>query len=347
ILVTDRDLALISAVRTELPHVKHQFCVWHIEQNIIKNLNSKLKDKFIAFNKDFKAVMVKAPYDNMWSYCYTNKNVNYGVRTTQQSEATNAHLKRLLSHSAPLSKLVNALEKLARHQLQSSQYQQYRIRGKQYNIAASYDINKQNVGLFQVYRNEDHKHTIYQTDAGYVCSFNYNTQFSLSCRHIFTVHIASKKVMNVNYIGARWIVSPAGFNTPQAENLNHLNENLVNNNEFESEFLPFSNHNINEISDQQKHHRSTVNLLKAIKAISNQVGYIEINSILAHFVDQLNSKYPLLQDDIGNPPITKTKERPNSTKCKKIGAEYATKKTYICGVCNNSGHNSRSCLQKL
>ncbi|CAG8466409.1 11336_t:CDS:1 [Cetraspora pellucida] len=58
-LLTNKDLAFMSAVRTKLPHVKHQLCVWHIEQNIIKNLNNKLKDKFIAFNKDFKEVMFK------------------------------------------------------------------------------------------------------------------------------------------------------------------------------------------------------------------------------------------------------------------------------------------------
>ncbi|CAG8663452.1 7299_t:CDS:1, partial [Racocetra fulgida] len=41
----------------------------------------------------------------------------------------NTHLKRLLGHTAPLPELINALEKLSRHQLQNSQYQQYRLRG--------------------------------------------------------------------------------------------------------------------------------------------------------------------------------------------------------------------------
>ncbi|CAG8743303.1 14827_t:CDS:2, partial [Cetraspora pellucida] len=334
-LVTDRDLALISAVRTELPHVKHQLCVWHIEQNIIKNLNSKLKDKFIAFNKDFKAVMVEAVEEKF--------NILWDCLLTEYSETSSY----IMEQWKPYDNIIRQQcpELLVDISMVVSDFV-YTLFLEQYNMAASYDINKQNVGLFQVYRNEDHKHTIYQTDAGYICFCNYNTQFSLPCHHIFTVHIADKEVMNVNYIGARWIVSLAESNTPQIENLNHLNENLVNNNEFESEFLPFSNHDINEISDQQKHHRSTVNLLKDIEAISNRVSHIKINSTLAHFVEQLNSKYPLLQDDIGDPPIAKTKGRLNSSKRKKIGAEHATKKNYICDVCNNSEHNSRSCPQK-
>ncbi|CAG8557051.1 14018_t:CDS:2, partial [Cetraspora pellucida] len=312
-LITDRDLALISAVRTKFN------ILWDCLLTEYSKMSSYMMEQW-------------KPYDNMWAYCHTNKNVNYGSSQYQQYCIHGSIRQQCLELLVDILMVVSDFV--------------YTLLLEQYNMAASYDINKQNVGLFQVYRNEDHKHTIYQTDTRYICSCNYNTQFSLPCRHIFTVHIADKKVMNVNYIGARWIVSLAGSNTPQIENLNHLNENLVNNNEFGSEFLPFSNHDINEISDQQKHYQSTVNLLKDIEAISNQVGHIEINSTLAHFVEQLNSKYPLLQDDIGDPLIAKTKGRLNSSKHKKIGAEHATKKNYICGVCNNSGYNSRSCSQK-
>ncbi|CAG8481984.1 17700_t:CDS:2 [Cetraspora pellucida] len=56
-LLTDREHALISAVQTEAPHIKHQLCIWHVEQNIIRNLNHKLKERFISFIKDFKVVM--------------------------------------------------------------------------------------------------------------------------------------------------------------------------------------------------------------------------------------------------------------------------------------------------
>ncbi|CAG8744611.1 6170_t:CDS:2, partial [Racocetra fulgida] len=68
------DLALISAVRSKLSHVKHQLCIWHVEQNIVKNLHNKLKDKFIAFNKDFKAAMFETKekqFENQWNCLLT------------------------------------------------------------------------------------------------------------------------------------------------------------------------------------------------------------------------------------------------------------------------------------
>ncbi|CAG8608103.1 7055_t:CDS:2, partial [Racocetra persica] len=62
-ILTDKDLALLSAIRTEMSHVKHQLCTWHVEQNIVKNLSGKLKDKFVAFSKDFKVIMTETVED--------------------------------------------------------------------------------------------------------------------------------------------------------------------------------------------------------------------------------------------------------------------------------------------
>ncbi|CAG8744605.1 6169_t:CDS:1, partial [Racocetra fulgida] len=213
-------------------------------------------------------------------------------------------------------------------------------------MAGSYDIKKQDTNLLQVYCDENNKHTIYQTDIRYSCSCDYNKQFSLLWRHVLAVHIADKKSIDVNYIGARWIISTAGFTIPQPEKENNFTGNLIDNNEPETELLFFSNYNICKISTNQQLHRSTVDLLKDIETISNRVDHIEINSTLARFVEQLNNKYPLSQEDIGDPIIVKTKGRPTSTKRKKIGAEHVTKKMYICGICNDAEHNSRSCPRK-
>ncbi|CAG8460223.1 3404_t:CDS:2 [Cetraspora pellucida] len=48
-ILMNRDSAILPAIRTELLHVKHQICIWHIEQNIVKNLTSKLNNKFVVF----------------------------------------------------------------------------------------------------------------------------------------------------------------------------------------------------------------------------------------------------------------------------------------------------------
>ncbi|CAG8663472.1 7300_t:CDS:2, partial [Racocetra fulgida] len=70
----------------------------------------------------------------------------------------------------------------------------------------------------------------------------------------------------------------------------------------------------------------THNLLKDIESISNRMEHIKINSTLACFVEYLNSEFSLLQEDIKDPIVVKTKERPSGTKCKKTGAEHAIKK---------------------
>ncbi|CAG8724513.1 19312_t:CDS:1, partial [Racocetra persica] len=81
--------------------------------------------------------------------------------------------------------------------------------------------------------------------------------------------------------------------------------------------VKFNNMIYNASSNQQKPIKSTVDLLKDIETISNQVDHIEINNILTLFVKQLNRKYLLLQEKIDDPIIAKTKVKPSGTKYKK------------------------------
>ncbi|KAF0531626.1 protein far1-related sequence 5-like [Gigaspora margarita] len=155
------------------------------------------------------------PYESMWAYSYTNKYVNYGVKTTQQSEDTNLHLKRLLNHAAPLPELVSALNKLTNHQLQRSQYQQYRLRN---SIRQQCPKSLKDVSLL---------HTIYQTDDEYTCSCDYNVQFSLPCRHVLAVYIVNKKALSTDCIGARWIISSAVLNITEEEKENYVADNIT------------------------------------------------------------------------------------------------------------------------
>ncbi|CAG8645960.1 8732_t:CDS:2 [Dentiscutata erythropus] len=316
-ILTDKDPAVLPAISIELPHVKYQFCTWHIEQNIVKNLTSKLNNKFMAFSKDFKLLMMEnndkqfvirwnrlleeypeaknymeqwKPISHMWAYSYTNKNINYGIRTTQRSEASNTHLKHLLGHTAPLPELINMLEKLSRHQLEQSQYQQYRLCETtrqqcpkllkevstfvvdftfallldQFNKAASYNVEKQDMNLFKVFN---------------------------KC-----------KTISINYIGSRWIVPKMNTNNSiQAENLYNDDNSSIN------IAVLSSNYEIHKIPvSQQSVYKSTADLLKEIEVISNRVGYVEINDTLALFVNKLNEQYPLKEADIENPINIKT-----------------------------------------
>ncbi|CAG8786432.1 18875_t:CDS:1, partial [Racocetra persica] len=113
-------------------------------------------------------------------------------------------------------------------------------------------------------------------------------------------------------------------------------------------FTSFTNQSIYNISiDQEKvFAKSTTNLLKEIRTISNRVEHVKINDSFALFVKELNDKYPLSQENIKDPLIAKTKGRPNNTSHNKLNIELATKKTYICSICSSTKHNSRSCPSK-
>ncbi|CAG8623317.1 2752_t:CDS:2, partial [Cetraspora pellucida] len=257
-LLTDREHALISAVRTEALHIKHQLCIWHVEQNIIRNLNHKLKERFILFIKDFKVVMFEF--------------------------------------------IENQFKVLWNHLL------------AEYPEANSYMTDQQKP-LAQI------------------------TQFSLPCHHVLFVHIVNKKVISVGYIGAHWIVSLAKLNTDMSQSEeNNFTEFTTSSsstdfsNKHSNNFLTTINYGTHNMSVKQTSTRSTVELLKDIEAIADRVGHIKINNILASFVEQLNTEYPLLQEDIKDPVLVKTKGRPNSTKHKKTDAEHATKKMYMCSI---------------
>jgi transposase-like protein len=63
VIVTDRDLALVGAVRAEFPDAHKLLCRWHIQQNILKFCRNKFTDGDIDYDsvKNRWDWMVKAP----------------------------------------------------------------------------------------------------------------------------------------------------------------------------------------------------------------------------------------------------------------------------------------------
>ncbi|CAG8743954.1 18528_t:CDS:2, partial [Racocetra persica] len=329
-ILTNRDLAMLPAIRTELSHIKYQLCTWHIEQNIVKNLTSKLSNKFLAFSKDFKLVITETVEDQFtirWDrrlkeYSEVNSNMEQWKSIshimTQHSEASNAHLKRLLGHTVLLLELINITRQQCPELLKNvsiviSDFVYFLLLA-QYNSATLYSVEEQGIGLFKVF-NENRDHIVYRTEIELVCHCDYGLQFSLPCRHIIAVHLTCKESLGVNYIGTRWIISATDTN-----NVIQPKEPYdINNNENSSTtVLSSSNYDACKIQiSKQSIFNSTANLIKEIEAIANRVGHVEINNCLSLFVEKLNNQYPLQQADIGDPTNIKTKERPSNTKCKK------------------------------
>ena len=49
-VITDGDLAMQRAIRLVWPNSSHRLCIWHIEQNIVRNLHDDgVKDNFRYF----------------------------------------------------------------------------------------------------------------------------------------------------------------------------------------------------------------------------------------------------------------------------------------------------------
>lgn len=62
VLVTDRELALIAAIRIHFETAEILLCIWHIEKNVIKTckprFSGKPKEEWDTFMKDWRSVGV-------------------------------------------------------------------------------------------------------------------------------------------------------------------------------------------------------------------------------------------------------------------------------------------------
>ncbi|CAG8552747.1 6243_t:CDS:2 [Cetraspora pellucida] len=365
-ILTDKDLAMLSFIRNELSHVKHQLCIWHLEQNIVKNLTGKLGNRFLAFSKDFKITMMQntekmfktswnyllveypevesymneqwKPLSYAWEYCFTNKNTNYGIRTTQQSEASNAYLKHLLGYTVPFPELINALDKLSCQQLQHSEYQQYHIRGS--TLQQCPELLK----TFQLF-----------------C--NYTTQFSLPCHHIIALYLASQKEITINHIGEHWIVNTSEKTQQIISTINFISTvdsvlpastvdltinsassadststvDLTIDSVSTANFISSTNSTstidltINSVSTTN--FASTTNLVLTTTNSASTTNLISTNNSVSIINNQQVSKntIDLLKEveticNRADPATITTKGRPSSTKRQKTGAKHAIKK---------------------
>ena len=144
---TDSEPGLINAVSQVFPTTHHFYCLFHIWQNIIKHLRSKLGTDFHLFSQAFylcrnalsielfeqkwkymvetfpacNNYMTKTLYANRisWAKCYTPFHFNAGIQSTQSVESFNGIIKKALNSASTLCDVEKAIDK--RHE-QESQY---------------------------------------------------------------------------------------------------------------------------------------------------------------------------------------------------------------------------------
>jgi len=72
VLVTDGDPAVNAAVMVQFPDTFHMHCIWHISQNLPKQLKGKLGSSFDKFMKDFYTArnsLKEEQFNERYYYC--------------------------------------------------------------------------------------------------------------------------------------------------------------------------------------------------------------------------------------------------------------------------------------
>ena len=153
---TDSEPGLINAISQVFPNTPHFYCLYHIWQNVIKNLKGKLGENFYPFSKAFylcrnalsvelfeirwKSMISNFPecerymnrtlYANRisWAKAYMPFHFNAGIQSTQGVESFNAIIKRAVNSASTLCDIEKAIDK--RHQEEAQYCQLTDIKAK-------------------------------------------------------------------------------------------------------------------------------------------------------------------------------------------------------------------------
>lgn len=138
-IFSDRDLAIAGALSDIWPEVFHGSCIWHIHENLIKNLRSKLGPLWTQFMMEFWEVYRMGspatfgiawnrlltnyegaahylmtslyPDHKKWAWAYVGPRFTAGLKTTGRVE--NEHKNYKLIGLGPHSTLIDVFEKLS------------------------------------------------------------------------------------------------------------------------------------------------------------------------------------------------------------------------------------------
>ena len=143
---TDSEPGLINAASHVFPTTPHFHCLFHIWQNIIKHLKSKLDSKFPSFSKAFYlcrntlsielfeqhweammnafpetySYMTRALYTcrSSWARSYTLFQFNGGIQSTQSVESFNSIIKKAVNSASTLCEVEKTINKRHEDELQ-------------------------------------------------------------------------------------------------------------------------------------------------------------------------------------------------------------------------------------
>ena len=157
--VTDGDPAMIAAASVVFPKTHHMQCLFHIYQNLPKNLRSCLGSLYQEFLKDFKEVQrsycesvferrsqdlaeryaAGGKYITMllnrkhtWVKCFTSRHFTAGTQSTQRVESENALIQKAIQSSFSLLQVQEAIEKRLEFESINNRYSIWKTSTLQY-----------------------------------------------------------------------------------------------------------------------------------------------------------------------------------------------------------------------
>lgn len=157
--VTDGDPAMIAAASVVFPKAHHMLCLFHIYQNLPKNLRSCLGSLYQEFLKDFKEIqqsycesvferrsqglvekytagskyiMSLLNRKHSWVKCFTSRHFTAGTQSTQRVESENALIQKSVQSSFSLSQVQEAIEKRLEFESINNRYSIWKTSTLQY-----------------------------------------------------------------------------------------------------------------------------------------------------------------------------------------------------------------------
>lgn len=152
-LFSDADPALLNAVASKFPETHHFLCIFHIQENLRKNLAGKLGKEYQSFYKEFlhtrnstfvndfhrrwTRLLEKYPqtqeYLNRtlnncyqsWARCHQIKSFTAGVQSTQRVEVMNRLIKEGTGSTSSLCNLNVQVQKLLDNEAQWARHNMY------------------------------------------------------------------------------------------------------------------------------------------------------------------------------------------------------------------------------
>ncbi|KAL3697381.1 hypothetical protein R1sor_011457 [Riccia sorocarpa] len=178
-MLTDQDRAMGDAICTEFPHTKHALCLWHITKKFPSWFNTKLRDGFQAFLKDFFSVLeveTAAEFEALWftimeqhllsddkhikelfklreRWCpvYLRSYFFAGMASTQRSESLNALMDFFMTAQTQLHEFIDAFDQVVGSRLEARKIAHVRDKLSTFRSVTSTKFEQQAYDAFTGY----------------------------------------------------------------------------------------------------------------------------------------------------------------------------------------------------